>query len=71
MKNARPQTTEASALDKRNNTSAQLHLDGIEPAPLAVTWPQPNTHAAMALTRMLAGERLTQPSYGWHAWRRM
>ncbi len=32
-------------------------------------WPSPGTQAARALTRLLSGERLTQPSYGLYCWR--
>jgi len=33
------------------------------------TWPNPSTLPGKALTRMLKGERLTQPSFGLHCWR--
>jgi hypothetical protein len=68
MKNARPQTTEASALDKRNDT-AQQTLPGIESPPFLAQLPAQDTHAADTLARLLTGERLTQPSYGFHGWR--
>lgn len=32
-------------------------------------WPNPNTLPGKTLTRLLAGERLTQPSFGLHCWR--
>jgi hypothetical protein len=33
------------------------------------SWPTPKTLPAEALARMLAGEKLTQPSFGLHFWR--
>lgn len=35
----------------------------------APTWPDPRTLPGEALARLLAGERLTQPSFGLHCWR--
>jgi len=32
-------------------------------------WPRPHTMPAEALRRMLEGERLTQPSFGFQGWR--
>ena len=37
--------------------------------PLVLRWPGPHTLPGKALARMLAGERLTQPSFGLHCWR--
>lgn len=54
---------------KQGNDTAQMMLYGIEPSPFNAQWPEPNTLPAMALDRMLKGERLTQPSFGFHGWR--
>jgi hypothetical protein len=37
--------------------------------PFDPKWPNPNTLPGEALTRMLTGERLTQPTFGVHCWR--
>jgi len=68
MKTPTNQTAFVSAPDKANHT-VQRALPGIEPPPFAAKWPQEGTHPADVLARMLAGERLTQPSYGFHGWR--
>lgn len=68
MKTPAPKKSEASADDKRNDT-VQPSLPGIEPPALAAHHPSPDTHAADTLARLLTGERLTQPSYGFHGWR--
>lgn len=62
MKNARPQTSEASALDKRNDTT-QLHLDGIEPPPFAPSWPTKGTLADRALGLLMDGKMIDHPDF--------
>lgn len=37
--------------------------------PFVPRWPEPHTLPGKALARLLAGERLTQPSFGLHCWR--
>ena len=37
--------------------------------PFNPRYPSASSHAGEVLARMLSGERLTQPSYGFHSWR--
>ncbi|CAB3784027.1 hypothetical protein LMG28614_01851 [Paraburkholderia ultramafica] len=39
-------------------------LELLPPPPLCATWPSTGTFAAEVLSRLLRGERLTQPSFG-------
>jgi hypothetical protein len=50
-----------------NYTNRQLAL--LPELPFAPEWPNPKSLPGEALARMLAGERLTQPSFGLHFWR--
>jgi hypothetical protein len=62
MKNARSQTAEASALDKRND-NAQLHLDGIEQPPFCPAWPTKGTLADRALRMLMDGKMIDHPDF--------
>ena len=67
MKNARPQTTEASALDKRHsNPTADLFPDSLPPV-VAALWPTRGTRADEALQAMQQGPQ-NQADY-WQGWR--
>lgn len=67
MKNARPQTTEASALDKRHfNPTADLFPDSLPPVTPAL-WPTRGTRADEALQAMQQGPQ-NQADY-WQGWR--
>jgi hypothetical protein len=67
MKNARPQTTEASALDKRHfNPTADLFPDSLSPV-VAALWPTRGTRADEALQAMQQGPQ-NQADY-WQGWR--
>ena len=44
-------------------------LSFLPPLELCPKWPRSGTHPYIVLSRMLTGERLTQPSYGFHGWR--
>ena len=66
MKNARPQNTEASAIDKRNyNPPVDLFPDTLPPV-LAAFWPTAGTRAYEALLALLSGPQ-NQADYmnGW------
>lgn len=67
MKNARPQTTEASALDKRHfNAIADLFPESLPPVTPAF-WPTRGTRADEALQALIAAPQ-NQADY-WHGWR--
>ncbi|WP_041645987.1 hypothetical protein [Aromatoleum aromaticum] len=66
MKNARPQTSEASARDKRHSTSADLFPE-LKPASRAPILPKPGTVKAKALAALIAGP-VSQPTFP-HSWR--
>ena len=67
MKNARPQTTEASALDKRHfNPTADLFPDSLSPV-VAALWPTRGTRADEALQAAIVGP-INQADY-WIGWR--
>lgn len=59
MKNARPQISEASALDTRNSTAYEPKVRRNPPA-----YPPHDTQAARLLALALAGEKIN-PLYGW------
>jgi hypothetical protein len=58
-----------AATAKADDTPVQQQLPGIEPPRFAAKWPKPCTLADDVLRRLLTGERLTQPSYGFVTWR--
>lgn len=67
MKNARPQTTEASAREQRHfNPAHDLFPDTLPPVVPAL-WPQRGTRADEALQAVLITP-LNQADY-WHGWR--
>lgn len=67
MKNARPQTTEASALDKRHfNPDTDLFPDTLPPV-VAALWPTRGTRADEALQALQQGPQ-NQADY-WQGWR--
>lgn len=67
MKNARLQTTEASALDKRHyNPTASLFPE-LEPPVVAAWWPTAGTRPDEALNALLTGPQ-NQADYR-HGWR--
>ncbi len=67
MKNARPQTTEASALDKRHfNPIADLFPDTLPPVTPAL-WPNRGTRADEALQALISAPQ-NQADY-WRGWR--
>lgn len=67
MKNARPQNTEASALDKRHfNPASDLFPDTLPPI-VPAFWPTAGTRAAEALQALFDGPQ-NQADY-WQGWR--
>lgn len=55
MKNARPEKTEASALDKRRNDTAPDLFPDTLPAATPAIWPTAGTRKADALEALIAG----------------
>lgn len=66
MKNARPQTSEASAAQPHFNGQASLFPE--EPQVLAASWPTAGTQADKALHALLLRPTITQAEYR-HSWR--
>ncbi len=55
--------------DRRQAESGFKQLSFLPEPEFTPQWPNPHTQPAKTLTRLLAGERLTQPSYGLTRWR--
>ncbi len=62
MQNARPQTSEASALDKRNSNPTASLFPELKPAFRAPILPKPGTVKAKAFAALLAGP-VSQPTF--------
>lgn len=60
-----PYVSETGASEQGDYTTQQE----LFPVAFNPKWPRPNSMPAEALRRMLEGERLTQPSFGFHGWR--
>lgn len=69
MKTLPNQTASESAPSKRDYSPSACLFPELEPPIAAALWPKPETNPGDALARMLTGERLTQPSYGFQGWR--
>jgi hypothetical protein len=69
MKNARPTQGQPSAYGQRDSNAVAVQMGLFGPLPFFPRRPSPGTLPAIALARMLKGERLTQPSFGLHYWR--
>lgn len=70
----RPTDKSQSSAEHQANYNPTPQQDGkqhelFERPAINPRWPTPGTKAFEALARMLAGERLTQPSFGFHGWR--
>lgn len=68
MKNARHSKAASSANEHHHSTEPQ-QFDLIPPPQFAPAWPASHTLPAEVLSRLLTGERLTQPAFGTNRWR--
>lgn len=68
MKNARPQTTEASALDKCHSNATGDLFPELLPTVAPAIWPTAGTQADNTLRSLLRAPALTQADYR-HSWR--
>ncbi|BEH48148.1 hypothetical protein [Burkholderia pseudomallei] len=74
MKNKkRPTDKSQSSANKHRDDSKKRRQPGqfelLPPPAFAPVWPASNTLPAEALSRLLTGERLTQPAFGTSRWR--
>lgn len=61
--------TDKSQSSANNRPHYNPQQDEKRQAPFNPRYPSASSHAGEVLARMLSGERLTQPSYGFHSWR--
>jgi hypothetical protein len=54
---------------RRQSLPDPRQMSFLPPVEINATWPNEGTQAHTVLQRLLAGERLTQPSFGFTCWR--